>query len=198
MRKGGFAALLGATILVVLAGCTAPVPENVSVSGVNLSATGIGLVVGETKSLAATVLPSDATDKGVSWTSDDYTIASVDKNGVVTGVKEGSTAIVVTTDDKGFTASCGVLVGAFHVESVNFETSTISLKTNDEYQLVWTVLPEYASDKDVTFASSDTNIVTFVNGAPGKIFAKAAGSATITVTTNDRSKTATCTVVVTP
>jgi len=197
MRKGGFAALLGATILVVLAGCTAPVSENVSVSGVNLSATAIGLVIGETKTLTATVLPSDATDKGVSWTSDDDSIASVDKNGVVAGVGAGWTTITVTTDDSGKTKACGVVVSTLPVSGVKLEPSTLELKLGDSYQLAWAVLPEFASNKDVVWSSSDPSVVLPINNEPGKIIALKPGSPTITVTTDDGSFTDTCIVTVT-
>ncbi len=198
MRKGGFLALLGAMVVMVISSCSAPVPVNISASGVSLNRSGIGLIVGESKTLTATVLPSNATDKGVTWTSDDDSIASVDKNGVVTGQGEGSTTITATTDDGGYTAICGALVGVFHASQVRFKLAVINLKVRDEYQLAWEVLPEYASDKDVSWTSSDTTIVDFINDSPGKIYAKAAGTATITVTTADGGKTDSCTIVVTP
>ena len=197
MRKAILAALLGTLIILILAGCAAPVAD-VGVTGVSLNVTGLGLVVGETETLVATVVPTDSTDKGVSWKSDDDAIASVDKNGVVTGVGEGWTTITVTTDDGGYEASCGVVVGTLPVSEVKLEPATLELKVGNSYQLSWTVLPEFASDKDVTWASSDDKVVSMVGNEPGKIFAVKAGSATITVTTRDGGHIDTCKVDVIP
>lgn len=84
-------------------------PTPVAVTGVELDNEEIEINVGETKSLVATVLPADATNKNVTWSSDDETVATVD-NGTVTGVAAGTATITVTTVDGGFTATCDVTV----------------------------------------------------------------------------------------
>ena len=82
----------------------------VPVTGVTLDKTTAELTVGETATLTATVVPEDATNQKVTWTSSDTSVATVDENGVVTAVANGTTTITATTEDGGFTASCTVTV----------------------------------------------------------------------------------------
>ena len=87
-----------------------PTPTNVPVTGVELDITEIGLVVGETAVLTATVLPENATDKTVSWSSSAPEIVSVDENGNVQALAVGDAVITVATADGGKTAECIVTV----------------------------------------------------------------------------------------
>lgn len=86
-------------------------PEDpIAVEGVKLNRETAEVEIGKTITLTATIEPSDATEKSVSWSSSDEDIASVDNNGKVTGVAEGTATITVTTKDGEFTASCEVTV----------------------------------------------------------------------------------------
>jgi len=82
----------------------------VSVTGVALDKSTANVTVGNTVQLTATVLPDNATDKGVTWASSDTSVATVDANGKVKGVNSGTATITVTTDDGGYTATCKVTV----------------------------------------------------------------------------------------
>lgn len=82
------------------------------VSGITLDKTELALAVGDTQTLAATILPSDAANKSVSWSSDKPSVATVDENGKVTAVAEGTAKITVTTVDGKKTADCAVTVTA--------------------------------------------------------------------------------------
>ena len=82
------------------------------VSGITLDKTELALTVGDTQTLAATILPSDAANKSVSWSSDKPSVATVDENGKVTAVAEGTAKITVTTVDGKKTADCAVTVTA--------------------------------------------------------------------------------------
>jgi len=82
----------------------------VAVSSVSLNKTDLSLNVGEEETLTATVLPEDATDKSVSWSSNDTSVATVDQSGKVTAVAAGTAVITVTTTDGGLEASCTVTV----------------------------------------------------------------------------------------
>ena len=81
--------------------------KNVAVTGVTLDKSEVSITVGKTATLTATITPSNATNKNVSWTSSDEGVATVE-NGVVTAVAEGSATITVTTEDGKYSASCEV------------------------------------------------------------------------------------------
>ena len=85
-------------------------PKTVAVTGVSLSKTALSLVEGGSETLTATVAPSNATNKSVSWKSSATDIATVDGSGKVTAVKAGSATITVSTTDGGKTATCSVTV----------------------------------------------------------------------------------------
>ena len=87
-----------------------PQPDPVAVTGVSVSPTSASLDVNETVQLVATVSPEDATNKDVTWSSNNTSVATVSSTGIVTGVGEGSATITVTTDDGGFTATSSVTV----------------------------------------------------------------------------------------
>ena len=84
----------------------------VSVTGVTLDKTTAELTVGETATLTATVVPEDATNRNVTWSSSEASVATVDTNGTVAAVGEGTAIITVTTEDGGKTAICEVTVTA--------------------------------------------------------------------------------------
>ena len=89
---------------------TAIVTVIMPATGVTLDRSALEIIVGETETLIATVLPETATNTAVIWTSDDETVATVNNNGVVTAVSRGTTTITVTTADGDFTANAGVRV----------------------------------------------------------------------------------------
>ncbi|MCG8311252.1 MAG: Ig-like domain-containing protein [Cytophagales bacterium] len=95
------------------------VMTNVPVIGVSVYPTSLSLVEGETSGLMETVSPSNATDKSVSWSSDNTAVATVDTDGLVTAVAEGEATITVTTTDRGFTATSAVTVSAIPVTGVS-------------------------------------------------------------------------------
>lgn len=171
----------------------------VAVTGVSLDNTLLLISVGESRKLSATVKPSGATNKEVSWTSNNESVATVDSNGNVKGLKEGSATITVTTKDGSKTATCKVTVSkpvsTIAVTGVSLNKTSLSLTVGESQSLSATVSPSNASDKSVSWKSSDTSVAT-VDGS-GNVKAVKAGTATITVTTKDGSKTATCKVTVT-
>ena len=166
----------------------------IPVTSVSLDKTSLEMVEGGELTLVATVNPDNATDKSVSWTSSDASVASV-VNGKVTALKAGTATITVTTTDGGKTASCAVTVKTklVGVTSVSLDKTTAELTEGDELTLTATVNPDNATDKSVTWSSSDSSVASVVNG---KVTALKAGTATITVTTTDGGKTASCAVTV--
>lgn len=170
--------------------CTVNV--NVNVSSLILSDTSITLKKGDSKKLSATISPDDATNKSVTWSSGDTNIATVDDMGTITAVNGGSTVITVTSIDGKFAATCSVNV-TVAVQSVSLDKSELTLIKGQTATLNATIVPSDATTKDVSWASSNVSAVTVNNGS---IKAVGVGTATISVTTSDGSKVASCTVTV--
>jgi len=167
----------------------------VPVASVELNQTTLELIAGKEATLTATVKPDDATNKTVTWSSNNETVATVDNNGKVTAKAAGEAIITAKAGDK--TATCTVTVAKADVavESVTLDKTSLDLKTGDNTTLTATVNPESATNKDVTWISDKPEIAA-VKG--GTVTAKAAGTAIIAVTTIDGGKIATCKVTVTP
>ncbi len=175
------------------ASCTYTVTAPIAVTGVTLDKTSTKVTVGSTDKLVATVAPVDASNKGVAWTSSNTAVATV-SNGVVTGVSAGTATITVTTADGGKTATCTVTVENKAVTGVTLDKTAIKVAVGSTEALVATVAPADASNKEVTWKSSNTEIATV--SSTGVVTGVSAGTATITVTTVDGGKTATCVVTV--
>ena len=169
----------------------------VAVTGVSLDKTTLTLAAGENAKLTATVTPANATNKNVTWSSSDDAIATVDSKGNVTANAAGTATITATTKDGNKTAECKVTVTgtSVAVTGVSLDKTTLTLAAGENAKLTATVTPANATNKNVTWSSSDEAIATV--DSEGKVTANAAGTATITVTTEDGNKTATCTVTVT-
>ena len=168
--------------------------EPKSVSGVTLNASDQTINIGESFQLIATVLPADAQNKSVSWSSADAGVATVDTNGLVTAVGGGSTAVTVTTVNGGFTASCNFVIST-SATGVTLDITSIVATRNTVFNLTETVLPESASNKNVTWSSSNTSIASVNQYGRVTITARTnryGRSATITVTTEVGGHTATC------
>ena len=163
------------------------------VTGVTLDPTSLSLFTGDTATLTATVEPENATNKNVTWSSDKPEVATVD-NGKVTAKAAGTATITVTTEDGCKTATCIVTV-TVPVTGVKLNKETLELFTDGSETLTATVEPGNATNKNVTWNTSDNTVATVDEN--GTVTAVGAGEATITVTTEDGSKTATCIVTVT-
>ena len=161
------------------------------VTGITLDATELTLNVSQTDTLIATIAPEDATDKSVTWASDNEQVATV-ANGVVTAVAAGIANITVTTTDGEFKATCVVTVKQ-PVTGVTLDTTALTLDVPQTATLKATVAPEDATDKSVTWASDNETVATVVDGV---VTAVAEGTANITVTTTDGGFKATCVVTV--
>ncbi len=164
----------------------------VLVSGITLDKTSVELLEGGTVTLKATVEPSNATDKTVTWSTLDASIATVDNNGVVKAIKVGKVTITAKAGDK--TATCEVTVKPVPVSGIVLEKTTIELLEGETTTLKVTVAPDNATDKTVTWSTSDASIATVDNN--GVVKAIKVGKVTITAKAGD--KTATCDVTVNP
>ncbi len=174
------------------------VTVRIPVKGITLSTASETLYVGDSPlSVSATVYPADATEMSLEWSSTDSKVASVIQgaglNAVINPLKPGTATITVSTKDGGFTAKCTVTVKQ-HVSSVSVNKKELSLYVGGSESLTATVLPSDASDKSVTWTSSNTAVAGV--SADGKVTANKAGTAVITVKTVDGGCQATCTVTV--
>lgn len=171
--------------------------SSIPVTGVSLNESSATVVMGSTLTLTATVEPSNATNKNVTWSSSDETIATV-LNGIVTPVAVGGpVTITATTEDGNKTATCTVIVNApapISVTGVSLNESNVSVSVGSTLTLTATIEPSNATNKNVTWSSSDESVVTVSNG---EVTSKAVGNATITVTTIDGGFTANCSIAVT-
>ena len=167
----------------------------VPVASVELNQTTLELIAGKEATLTATVKPDDATNKTVTWSSNNETVATVDNNGKVTAKAAGEAIITAKAGDK--TATCTVTVAKADVavESVTLDKTSLDLKVGNNATLKATVEPQNATNNTVTWSSSNPEFVTVANGT---VTAVSAGTATITVTTADGNHKATCTVTVIP
>lgn len=169
--------------------CTVTVTDNtIPATNIELDASSKTMTVGEKAKLTATVKPDDSTDK-VTWKSNNDKIVSVDENGNITALAVGETEVIATAGS--VSAVCKVTVEGVKVSEVKLDKTSVSLKAGETAQLTATVTPDNATDKTVTWTSSNEKIATV---ADGKITAVAPGTATITATSGDKS--ATCTVTV--
>ena len=173
-------------------GGTLPVSiPGIPVTAVSLDKTTLSFdAIGKSEKLTATVEPDDATNKNVTWSSRNPSVATVD-NGIVTAVGEGTAVITITTEDGGKTATCTVTVRietTIPVEGVSLDTTTLYMtKTGQSAKITATVVPANATNKNVTWSSSNTDVATVDNGI---VTAVGNGEAIITVTTEDGGKTA--------
>lgn len=164
------------------------------VTGVTLDKAEATIEVKETITLLATVAPANATNKDVTWTSDNAAVATV-VDGVVTAVAEGSANITVTTVDGAFTATCKVTVNPISVKGVALSQTEANLKVEETVALQAIFTPADAANQNVAWTTSDAAVATVENGV---VTAVALGTATITVTTEDGGFTATCMITVVP
>jgi len=151
------------------------------------------VAVGKTYTLKPTISPSNAANQEIIWKSDNTKAATVNKNGVVKGIKEGKATITATTVDGAKVATCTVYVGKA-VTGVKLNKPTLSLNVGGTSTLKATLVPSDAENKTLTWASSDKKIATV--SSKGVVTAVKKGTATITVTTQDGKKMATCVVKV--
>ena len=162
--------------------------QPVLVSSIALSPTSVTLNPNGTYKFNVTVSPINATNKGVTWSSSNTTVVSVDQNGNIKALKDGTAKIRVTAQDgSGKYAEASVTVESSKptnvlVTGVSLNASTVKMYVGQSYQLIHTIKPSNATNKGVTWSSSNTNVVSVSNG---KIVGKSSGKARITVTTND-------------
>ena len=150
---------------------------------------------GEERALSATVLPTNATNQDVTWSSSNPSVVSVNANGVLKGIEvtEVGEVVVITvkTSDGDKEAYCDVTVEEIEVTAVSVNKSELALLVGGSETLMANVQPHNASNKKVTWESTNPAIA-YVGSSTGNVLALSRGTATITATTEDQGKIAEC------
>ena len=190
-----FTILLSVSLIATYS-CKKEKDKSVAVTEVRLDKSATTLVEGDTEELMATVMPENATDKGIEWKSDNESVATVSQAGLVTAIKDGSATITVITNDGGFSASCEVTVNkkVIAVTGAVLGNTELTLVEGEEEKLAVAVTPENATDKSVVWESGNESVATV--SQEGLVTAVGEGKATITVKTNDGGFSASCEVTV--
>ena len=172
-------------------GHTARIPVYVSIQAEGIALTPDALTLEKEQApvqLTAQVLPEEAADQTVFWSSSDETVASVDDAGLVTPLSGGEAVITAETRDGGYTAQCSVTV-IVPLKGIGFPMKSLTLHKKDETgKLTVSYFPEDATNRKVTFSCSDETVVT-VDGN-GIVTAHTGGTAYVTATAEDGGYTA--------
>ena len=173
-------------------------PAEIKVNKITLNKTTASVTKGKTLQLTATVTPGNATKKEVKWSTSNKNVAMVSPSGLVTAKSAGTATITCTAQDgSGVKATCKITVKnpVVKVTKVTLNKTTATLAPKETLTLKATVTPTNATNKAVTWKSSNTKIATV--SSSGKVTAKAAGTVTITCRAKDGSgKKATCKITV--
>ncbi|MDR0574547.1 MAG: Ig-like domain-containing protein [Tannerella sp.] len=169
--------------------------DEVAVTKVEIEPSSVRIEVGENFTFTATVSPDNATNKTVTWSCDNPDIATIDESGTVVGVSVGNALITAIAGVKKWVSEVTVVAATVRVTGVTIDPPTLLLNTSDEVTLTAVISPPNATNQAVSWESNNTAVAT-VNSSSGKVTGVTMGTATITVTTIDGGKTATCPVTV--
>lgn len=158
-----------------------------------LSNNELSLDIGMTYELAYQILPYNTTDKTVVWSSSNNSVATV-KDGGITAISEGVINIKIELSNK-VSDVCELTVCNVDVDSISLSISELTIEETETFQLFATIAPLNATNKDFTWASSDTSVATI--DEMGNIVGLKAGSTTITATTADGGHSVSCELTVT-
>jgi uncharacterized protein YjdB len=196
-RKSYLAMVLFLSLLCMCFSFSAEASASNKITKIKLSKTSVTLQMGKTVNLKATITPSTAGNKSLTWSSSNKKVATVTSAGKVKAVGKGKATITAKAKDGSKkAASCIVTVTAGgNVTKVQLNQASATLTKGNTLQLKATVSPSNASNKNVTWSSSNKNVATV--DAKGKVTAKGNGTATITAKAADGSKkSASCKVTV--
>lgn len=167
--------------------------EYTPLTGIQLDKSVLEMTVGDYMNLFASFIPENASEKSLWWVSNNTDVATVTSQGLVQGISPGTATITVTTADKNITAICQVSILAIGVESISLNTTDLWLKPGETFSLEATVIPSDASNKNVTYLTSDRTVASV--DSYGKVTAVSQGIAYITAVSSDNPlKKATCSV----
>ena len=169
--------------------------KDIAITSITLNKSSLTLTKENSETLIATILPNNATNKTLNWSSSNPNVAIVE-NGKITAKSVGTATITVSNSDGTKKATCNVEVSDkddassnILIDSITLNKSLLTLTEGNSETLIATVLPNNATNKTLVWSSSNSNVAIVENG---KITAKSVGTATITVSNSDGTKKATC------
>lgn len=188
--KNSFLKVLCFVFALMLLSCSKE--KEISVTSVSINPESVSVEVGETIQLRATILPSDASDKSLTWSSSNQTVATITSSGLVTAITEGTS--IITALSGGKSAKCTVTVkkSFVAVTSLSLNKTELSLEKGKAEKLIAIVKPDDATEKNVNWSSSNPSIASV--DEKGNVSAVARGEATIIAKAGEQE--ATCNVIV--
>ena len=190
----GKGSIRGMNLAAYLATATAPV----LVSSITVSPSTVSMAIARTQQISATIIPSNAANNTLSWSSSNTGVATVSNSGLITSVSVGSATITVQATDGSNvynTVSVSVSANPILITGITLIPSSATLDPGATTQLSAAIVPSNATNKTLTWSSSNTAIAT-VNSS-GLVSAIAVGTANILATTTDgTNRTGTCTITV--
>ena len=184
-KKLGYANIIAKTINGKKASVKITViDKEIPVNKVSLNETSVDILTGNSIALSATVLPINAIEKEIIWTSSNTKIATVDLNGIVKGINPGTATITAKTKN-GTSATCKVTVKNIEVTSLSLDSGNVTLSVGDTLKVNSEIKPSNATNKTVTWNSKNKEVATVNN--EGLITAKWGGVATITATSGEKT-----------
>ncbi|MCL1807169.1 MAG: Ig-like domain-containing protein, partial [Oscillospiraceae bacterium] len=192
MKKRISCIFLACAILLSLSGIHIGIAVETDVA---LDKNTVTIAVNETCTLTLSFVPEDATNKKVTWSSSDKSVATV-SNGKVKGIKPGTAVITVTSEDSKRTASCNVTVVHIALTGIAFteEKQRQSVEIGKKITLKPDIAPQNASNKKINWTSADPSIATVTD--KGVVQGIKAGVVTVTAEAEEGKKTAACEVTV--
>jgi len=169
-------------------------PVKAPVTGITLEHSTMVKMVGQTEMLAHTVIPFNAGNKAVTWTSSNPSVVDIDNMGDFIARDIGTATITVTTVEGNFSATCVITVNKFEgvlVEGVSFDVVGLDIETARRVRLNPIFAPLNATDKRLLWEIEDPTVVSVTNGIVRGV---GPGTSTIKITTRDGGFTAECVV----
>ena len=191
---------LGTTTITVTTACGAHTATTdvtvvpIAVTDVMLNRNSTTITIGGTETLTATIIPANATNRNLTWSTCSPFVASVDADGEITTISVGEATITVTTDCGQYTATCTVTVAPIFVTGVALNMSAVQIFLDRTIQLTATIAPATATNRNVNWASNNAAVATV--DANGRVRGVGVGTAIILATTECGARTASATITV--
>lgn len=159
----------------------------VYITDISIEPSDAKIEIGESYTLNATIIPSDATNKQILWSSTNPKVATVGKDGTVTAIAKGSAVIIASTQDgSNLSSTCYITVcdKTIFITKIGFDRYAYEGNVNDYFTINTSILPENATDKTINWSSSDNTIASVNNGT---VTLLSPGAAIIKAEANDKS-----------